>query len=239
MSTEAISAGDRWNDVITDALDDIDFGLLFVTEENKEKPWLLFEAGALAKNVSRSKVIPIIIDASELELSRSPLFAFQHVGMTKDGVSRVMRSIYKSLERPIISNSVLTTCIDKWWPELDDAYKKLEKPKPAKAKKKLTEDERLDRIETSLSDVLNTVSRTIIKQPRSSTMDSVSYFVKHAQKLLNQSGPSAAFEFLKSTNDYSLLKKVEEQLHKQKTSGSNNILIEIARDASLEADIPF
>ena len=107
MSTEAISAGDRWNDVITDALDDIDFGLLFVTEENKEKPWLLFEAGALAKNVSRSKVIPIIIDASELELSRSPLFAFQHVGMTKDGVSRVMRSIYKSLERPIISNSCL------------------------------------------------------------------------------------------------------------------------------------
>ncbi|MDB2438984.1 toll/interleukin-1 receptor domain-containing protein [Hellea sp.] len=159
MSTNAIDAGDRWNDVISAALDDIDFGLLFVTDDNKEKPWLLFEAGALAKNVSRSKVIPILIDAKEIDLSKSPLFGFQYSEMTKDGIFGVMRSIYNSLPEPIIDRDTLTKCLEKWWADLEKNFGDLKKPKPVIKKKNLSEGDRIERIEETMSDMLTMLSR--------------------------------------------------------------------------------
>lgn len=155
MSTNAIDAGDRWNDVISAALDDIDFGLIFITDENKEKPWLLFESGALAKNVSRSKVIPILIDANEIDLSKSPLFGFQYSEMSKDGIFSVMRSIYSSLQDPIIDRDTLTKCLEKWWADLELSYNNIEKPKSKGKQKELSEGDRIGRMEDTMSDMLN------------------------------------------------------------------------------------
>ena len=103
----------------------------------------------------------------------------------------------------------------------------------------MTEDERLNRIENTLSDVLNSVSRTVIKQPRSNVHSNTKFVTKHAKKLLNESGRESAKKFLVGVNDYSLLQSIEVELSNQKRTNENKILIELANYASFEADIPF
>jgi hypothetical protein len=49
MSDEDIDSGARWNDSIAKSLDDTHFGIVCATRENQHAPWLIFEAGALAK----------------------------------------------------------------------------------------------------------------------------------------------------------------------------------------------
>lgn len=56
VSSEDIDKGARWSSDIATELDDSSFGILCVTEDNFEAPWLNFEAGALGKSVEKSNV---------------------------------------------------------------------------------------------------------------------------------------------------------------------------------------
>src|SRR5215470_12920914 len=47
----SIPAGARWGKDIAAALATIKLGIICVTYENQHEPWLLFEAGALAKTL--------------------------------------------------------------------------------------------------------------------------------------------------------------------------------------------
>ena len=49
VSSEDIDKGARWSTDIAKELEDSTFGILCVTKDNLEAPWLLFEAGALSK----------------------------------------------------------------------------------------------------------------------------------------------------------------------------------------------
>jgi len=73
VSSGDIKAGERWQSRINNALQNIDFGILFITKENKEKPWVMFEAGALAKNLEASRVVPVLCGIQEIDLSGGPL----------------------------------------------------------------------------------------------------------------------------------------------------------------------
>lgn len=48
ISTKDIDRGSLWFSEIQDQLQDVTTGIICLTQENKEKPWILFEAGALA-----------------------------------------------------------------------------------------------------------------------------------------------------------------------------------------------
>ena len=47
-----IDKGDVWLSSINDSLADTSVGIICLTKENLNKPWVLFEAGALAKGKS-------------------------------------------------------------------------------------------------------------------------------------------------------------------------------------------
>ena len=51
-----IPSGARWQAEIADRLDKNMVGVVCLTPENLNAPWLLFEAGALSKHVSDSRV---------------------------------------------------------------------------------------------------------------------------------------------------------------------------------------
>ena len=53
MSDEEIASGTRWNESMTRALDETEFGIVCVTLANQHQPWLMFEAGAIAKRLRR------------------------------------------------------------------------------------------------------------------------------------------------------------------------------------------
>ena len=49
LSSSDIMAGTRWANELAENLDKIDFGILCLTQDNVNSPWILFEAGALSK----------------------------------------------------------------------------------------------------------------------------------------------------------------------------------------------
>ena len=69
MSGVDIRAGMRWSREVDEQLRDTQFGILCLTKENQTAPWLLFEAGALAKSVEGAAVCPYLIDLSQVKFT--------------------------------------------------------------------------------------------------------------------------------------------------------------------------
>lgn len=79
VSGEDISKGGNWSQAIIDELNQAKFGILCVTPHNQTKPWLLFEAGALSKQVDNEPklVAPLLIDFKGKRDLPPPLGRFQ------------------------------------------------------------------------------------------------------------------------------------------------------------------
>ena len=54
VSSEDIDKGARWSTDIAKELENSTFGILCVTKDNLEAPWLSFEAGALSKTMDKA-----------------------------------------------------------------------------------------------------------------------------------------------------------------------------------------
>ena len=68
VSSEDIDKGARWSTDIAKELADSSFGILCVTRENINAPWLTFEAGALSKTMDKSSVSPFLYDIKRSEV---------------------------------------------------------------------------------------------------------------------------------------------------------------------------
>src|SRR5260221_4071553 len=85
VSVSDIAPGARWNNEVARELADTKYGILCLTKENQMKPWIMFEAGALAKTPPDTFVCPYLIDLKPSEvLPSSPLIQFQAKQATKD-----------------------------------------------------------------------------------------------------------------------------------------------------------
>lgn len=93
QSDEGIRAGQRWLTEINAELEASNFGILCVTPENIGEPWLNFEAGAIAKQVSGgSRVVPLTMGFSP-SLLEPPLGQFNGVRADAEGIKRLLVSI--------------------------------------------------------------------------------------------------------------------------------------------------
>ena len=118
MSSEDIRAGDRWFIEISKKLEDSDFGIICITPENLTSPWLLFEAGALAKTITDENfVCPYLINLNPTDF-QSPLNHFQSVKATKDDTFNLIKSINNVLGADALNERILKDTFDRFWPDL-------------------------------------------------------------------------------------------------------------------------
>lgn len=117
LSEADIQAGDRWAHSVAGELAASNFGIVCVTSENADSPWVLFEAGALAKSLDAGKVIPLLVDLDFLELT-GPLAQFQAKKLARDGMTEVVRSLQLSAADPIPVERE-EKLIDLSWPMLE------------------------------------------------------------------------------------------------------------------------
>lgn len=117
MSAHNIDAGQRWGHELGEQLGSSNFGILCLTPENLESPWLLFEAGALSKFIGQARVVPYLFQLSTTDVP-FPLAQFQGVQATNAGTLDLVKSINTSLERPIPDDR-LERFFEKWWPDLE------------------------------------------------------------------------------------------------------------------------
>jgi hypothetical protein len=126
MSDKDISAGSRWGRQIDSELESSHFGILCLTSENLNAPWVLFEAGALSKIVSIAKIVPYRLDLTATDVG-PPLSQFQGVSADERGTLKLLTSINEARETQL-SHDMLQVYFESFWPNLQ---KQLEAIKPA------------------------------------------------------------------------------------------------------------
>lgn len=118
FSPDDIDKGTRWEESIGRELRDSDVGITCLTRESKERPWLLFEAGALFKGLSKSRVCTVLFDLKEAEV-KFPLAMFQHTRFEKEDFKKLITTINNATpDENRVASEVLDEAFDERWPKL-------------------------------------------------------------------------------------------------------------------------
>jgi hypothetical protein len=124
ISTQDIDKGQLWFNDISNALSDTNVGIVCLTKSNKANPWILFEAGALAKGLSSSKVITFLINLKPSDIE-PPLAQFHHTTPSRDDLQKLISSINNSLGDNKLIERVLTDVFNTYWPKFDEGFKRI------------------------------------------------------------------------------------------------------------------
>jgi hypothetical protein len=145
ISTQDVPVGGRGLNMLASELQDCSFGILCLTQENKQGPWIHFEAGALSKVIEASRVVPLLLDLKISDLT-GPLVQFQAISIEdREGVFALIKALAKQ-SLPPITESRLQRLFDMFWPELEAKISQLKvaaesEPKPdARSEREILEE---------------------------------------------------------------------------------------------------
>jgi TIR domain len=116
ISTRDIQAGTRWGTELDQQLESTNFGILCLVPTNVLSPWLIFEAGALSKGVTASRVVPYCVGIAPEDV-QGPLSRFQSVSADEVGTRKIVDSINGLLDNKR-AETLLNKQFEKWWPDL-------------------------------------------------------------------------------------------------------------------------
>jgi TIR domain len=129
VSSKDIDPGARWQAEVAGQLEQTNYGIICLTRENQAARWLNFEAGALAKAVEASRVVPLAIDLKPSDIE-PPLGHFQAQPATKEGIQTIVQAVNAACESSLDAE-LLERSFSKWWPELADRLETIENAAPA------------------------------------------------------------------------------------------------------------
>ena len=137
VSSEDIDKGVRWSSDISKELDNSKFGILCVTRDNFEAPWLNFEAGALGKSFESGRVSPFLFEIERSEI-KGPILQFQSTIFNQEDVLKLIKSINQAnIENPL-EESLIDRSFDLWWPKFREEIEKIEIKENGKTKKSIS-----------------------------------------------------------------------------------------------------
>lgn len=115
LSSADIERGATWMVDINAQLQSSTVGIFCLTGENKAAPWILFEAGAVAKGVETSRICTLLIDIEPTDVT-GPLAQFNHTkpGLQSDMV-KLARTLNKALGPASLSEEALKRSFDAHW----------------------------------------------------------------------------------------------------------------------------
>jgi hypothetical protein len=112
VSDRDIHAGRRWQLEVAAAMEEAGFGILCVTPENVNAPWLIYEAGVL----SRTPVVPLLIGIPAAHIT-GPLAQFQAKTLDRQGCHDLVVSINARFGS-LMERAELDRLFEERWPEL-------------------------------------------------------------------------------------------------------------------------
>src|SRR5215213_1642243 len=125
MSQADIDAGARWNREIEEKLSETRFGIICLTRSNFTAPWILFEAGALAKTLADTFVCPYLIDIEPVDIPQGPLTQFQGKQANENETWELINTLNKAMKDDSLPEEKLKRSFDRWWPDLEGILHKL------------------------------------------------------------------------------------------------------------------
>ena len=158
--SEEISSGKRWSPEIAKQLEETQFGIVCLTQENLDERWIHFEAGACSKSVKDdARVVPYLLDVATPQVE-GPMAEFQMRLADEQGTRHMVKDLNLLLGQQGLRDDQFAKAFDMWWPELKEklaGIPPMEGPKPAaRAEREMIEEvlERQRRIENILSEKL-------------------------------------------------------------------------------------
>lgn len=121
MSSKDIDRGTLWFSEISDQLQNTSIGIICLTKDNIDKPWILFEAGALAKGLKNTRVCTFLIDLEPNDIG-TPLSQFNHTMPDKAGLWALVRTLNNALEDKGLKEKVLEQVFEMYWPKFKEDF---------------------------------------------------------------------------------------------------------------------
>ena len=150
MSSHDIERGALWFSEISNTLANTQIGIICLTQTNKIQPWILFEAGALAKGIDSNRVCTLLIDLEPTDIE-NPLAQFNHtIAKNKDSMWELVKTINHALLDNGLQEKVLNRAFETYWPQFIEEFKTLIRtvPDEEKTPKRKNDDVLIDILST-------------------------------------------------------------------------------------------
>ncbi len=129
LSEIDIDKGKRWSAAISNALEETDFGIVCLTQENLDSNWIHFESGALAKSVEDAYVGTYLYGVRKSDVKK-PLGEFQHTVAEKDDTKRLIQTINNAVREKngnALDDEELSETFEILWPHLEQKLSEVPK----------------------------------------------------------------------------------------------------------------
>tara|TARA_R110002126_G_scaffold291411_1_gene452205 strand:+ start:2097 stop:2897 length:801 start_codon:yes stop_codon:yes gene_type:complete len=124
----SIEKGKKWSKEISDRLEDSKVGIICLTRENLNAPWILFEAGAISKS-SDSYVCTFLTDISSPTEITGPLSSFQHTRFQKEEILKLIKTINTNIKESkggkSLNEKSLEDVFEIFYPKLESRIKEI------------------------------------------------------------------------------------------------------------------
>lgn len=232
VSSEDIDKGARWSTDIAKELEDSTFGILCVTKENLEAPWLSFEAGALSKTMEKSFVTPFLFDIKRSEV-QGPILQFQSTIFQKEDIKKMVQTLNKASGEAGIAEHRLEKSFEVWYPTLEKELTELKSQSS-------TEGETLSsQHEIQSSEILEEIlelsrdNQKLLRNPDAKLYDDIEKIKEYLERLSMRN--EALYERKRKTRKYNSM-FLDEIMHMSNKRSSYSFLMVLSL---LKEDFPW
>lgn len=118
LSSDSIEKGSRWSTQLKSGLSSSAFGIICLTQDNLQSPWMTFEAGALSEGLSSDRVCPLLVDVEPADI-QGPMGEFQGTALNKTDMFKLISTINRASDGGSVEPARLAKLFDALWPELE------------------------------------------------------------------------------------------------------------------------
>ena len=145
MSDRDIPKGADWWAEVRRNLKEAEVGVICLTPDNRESPWLLFEGGAIAREFETSKICTYLhkLVPSDIE---PPFSFFQGTTATKDDTEKLLNTLNGALGKDALTTEQLKVAFRRGWEELERSLKSVGERKQSVVRERRSEREMLQEL---------------------------------------------------------------------------------------------
>jgi hypothetical protein len=146
ISSEDIDPGARWSSDLAKQLEQTEFGIICLTPENTNAPWILFEAGAVSKKLNdETRLCPYLLGLGPTDIE-GPLVQFQAAKADKADTWKLMHSINRAMGSGALAEERVNKAFNTYWPNLEESLNKISASAPESVEPKRPDEDKLDEI---------------------------------------------------------------------------------------------
>jgi len=96
-------------------------GIVCLTPNNQNAPWLNFEAGALSKTVEKEMVCPYLFQLKSSDVTGA-LVQFQAAEANKPDTFRLLATLNRAITPKPLSDVMLSETFENWWGKFESRF---------------------------------------------------------------------------------------------------------------------